>query len=443
MAKKFMYSDQSRRIVNKYKKRLGEDLDNPDPFALEALEREMSNLMNEQESERSRLGYTDSEQYQDGGYLNGRKPRLNNLSTSFLSTPPVDTIYGENNPRYNFLNLDSRKFIPSTQFYNGIPKYRDEVNVSQIPYIEEQFTPNFNLPNILNKKKTSVVNNNSINTQPTTYGKVKNTNTPKVTKDTVNSKYNLTGMQPLEPITGTISDLNEQSLPRQRFITGTDQGTSTQNNRKLYKTRVSPLGLLPVIASGIATNRYANQLSKMNIPEIPLSMSELNLSKAKEEARLRGLERRNIVKGVAGIGASPSQRFARTASGLVESDRITGNEINQLATSEATYNTQTRNQFALQGAENNFRRLYANMLNKQTAAGIKAQNTSDVASGVTSYLQDVNKARQYDAAMQLSSSDYGLELEPSYVDQPLYKKLANRLLGNEPYRLYNKSQRSI
>lgn len=93
------YADKAKSIMNKYKRRLGENFDKGDVLALEAMNQELSALREEQEVTRLReVPTTPDQSFQGGGVLGPESLDLSRLMPRLGNLSGHDTLRPTNNP---------------------------------------------------------------------------------------------------------------------------------------------------------------------------------------------------------------------------------------------------------------------------------------------------------------------------------------------------------
>lgn len=376
-SKDISYADKAREVMNRYKRRLGDDFSKKDKLAEESMNRELELLKQEQESVRGEMfsneeglpmgsGGIDLTKVKPGigVLLNEESTVPYNLMYPPIQPPPtnIDAVtVSAKRPTKNVVANVGQTSAPVKRIYEPLPVLTSKTD--------------FRIPNELPKPDFNLLENNSKTIQP----------------------YSNSGDRP-------------------------------------YSTSLSPLGILPSLI-GYGLNRRAIRDIKNN-KYTPSTISPERISLAGERSafQARGRERSNMLKRM-GYSLSPSQRYARTLAGITESDRLTGEEINRSYTNEANTNAEFSQRAKEFNAQEISRAKMYGLDNRNRIAQMRLANNQGLVSGLSGYMRDVMMAKQYDKALASSTDNYNLVTPGSYYNRPRSSRILDYLMMNKPYEV--------
>jgi hypothetical protein len=150
--KKETYADRAKKIMSKYKTRLGENFDKGDSLALEAMNQELSLLQEEQEQERAKLfpkGSTTGLPTHAGGGDLIQRPDISHLKYPTLAKPLISGLTKTNNPGATDAPFESK--VPWMGAASGIIGnllMNKQINLPE--YNPEEYDPGTISPHLVN-----------------------------------------------------------------------------------------------------------------------------------------------------------------------------------------------------------------------------------------------------------------------------------------------------
>lgn len=374
-SKDISYSDKAREIMNRYKRRLGDDFSKKDKLAEESMNRELEMLKQEQESVRSTM--------------------MDKMNPEGL--PMGETGYEFDDPNYYFLK-NNESSIPYNLKYPSITPPPTTIGEA-----------------IVTAKRPVTINSKS------------------------NNSVGKRSYEPLPSLTSKtdfrIPNNISKDLPEELYVnTKRPMNTNENNEDRPYSTSVSPLGILPSLI-GYGLNRRAikdmkgNQYTPSNI-----SPERISLAGERSSSQARGRERSNMLKRM-GYSISPSQRYARTLAGITESDRITGEEVGRSYMNEGNTNAQFSQRAKEFNAQEASRARSYGLDNRNRIAQMRLANNQGLVSGLSGYMRDVMMAKQYDKVLASSTDNYNLVTPGSYYNRPRSSRILDYFMMSKPYEV--------
>lgn len=248
-----------------------------------------------------------------------------------------------------------------------------------------------------------------------------------------------------EPLTPLVAKNLNYQIPNPTVdeartnLTGKEDYTvSYPSGDRPYSTSVSPLGVLPSLIGYGMNRRAIRDMSKLRYTPSQISPERISLAGARSSSEARGRERSNMLRRMS-YSLSPSQRYARSVAGVTESDRITGEELGKSYLDESL----TNSQYAQRAKEFNAgERSKSNQYNLGLSSQIaqaKLANNQGLVSGLSGYMSDIVRAKQYDSMLGLANDNIEPITPGSYYNQPLYKRSLDYITGRKPlsYRVRN------
>jgi hypothetical protein len=416
------YADRAKQIMNKYKRRLGDDFSGRDKFASEAMNKELDMLKSEQELDRA-IMYKDMnkgmsmEEFALGGSL----PQMWGGGLFGKKREPLTS---------------NRWLVPDGT--GGV--YEKGAQVSNSPIAPVNYLKMADPLTYVTPEQSAVPQ-----PQPVASTPAKTLKTSKTTKTVDPNKVYHPEVLGLTPMTRKEANLVSSTPAHLRSQDGSTAEISVNPNREGYRpysTPVSPLGLAPSLLGYGLNARAIKQMGRLKSTPQYISPEHISLARSRSAMDARRRESANVLRGMtAGMGAS--QRYASAMAGLTEADRNYGEQVNNSYLTEDTTNAQYNNQAKTFNAEQAARSQELNNRLKMDMISAKLNNNQGLVSGLSGYMADVSRAKQMDSVMGAFSDNYDAVTPESYFKQPLYKRLYNSGLGIRPKEYVAKERRAI
>ena len=210
-----------------------------------------------------------------------------------------------------------------------------------------------------------------------------------------------------------------------------DYTVSYPSGDKPYSTSVSPLGVLPSLIGYGLNRRAIKDMSKLRYTPSQISPERISLAGARSSSEARGRERSNMLRRMS-YSLSPSQRYARSIAGVTESDRVTGEELSKSYLDEALTNSQySQRAKEFNAGERSKSNQYNLGLSSQIAQA-KLANNQGLVSGLSGYMSDIVRAKQYDNMLGLANDNIQPTTPGSFYQLPWWKRGLANATGSKP-----------
>lgn len=388
------FADRAKQIMNKYKKRLGDNFDKGDKLALEAMNQELEALRQEQEAVRMAAGIAEAEQAQGlplhayGDFLTGKRYRLKTVEKK-----------GKDGdlPEYNLGGILSNFKLPS--FGSVREKQQFLANSGFSPgAIDNQDGARTQLA--MNDYMNSIAGGRMQNIDPTMGPMAQR----RSFTDTMWHSSPDVNMRPKE-----LSVPNPEG--KKGLFAPMEEGST-------YKSRVPWMGA----AAGIVGNLLMNK--KIDLPTYDyqeytpdkVGANLVNFGREREQVmNERDLAQQMIANNARGTG-SMAGLMDNIQAGATGTQREAGTRFGQSLQNEGTMNAQIQNQAdqfnASQGLAaagmNERNRMFAKNMERENSminADRKDARTKGIMDSVTGYFRDRMRADQYDNQMAMMTPD--------------------------------------
>lgn len=425
MAKKQTYADRAKKIMSKYKPRLGENFDKGDTLALEAMNQELTALQQEQEQARAQKQVQEQqfqqqtvEKFQNGGTLTKRE-------RSTLSA----LIQGQNapisSPRSNQRPTvaDVPEFRGGGRMYRGggsLPKYQFGTNLGRTDGY------NFNTGAGIAPDATFRPDLNYFN--PYTGGQVSLPGAQQgipggFSMDQrlmlgANQDMNTLGTVPMQA--PTLSLNQPTGLGPTPNPTAQTQQQQQQQGGDAFSSRVPWFGAAAQGLGAILANRQLDLPTGLegveDVTPQQVAARQVDYSRSREQiGRERDRAQTAIRRAARGRGTQQGLTGA-TIAGATETQRVAGQQFTQSQEGEANQNAQIKNQVGMFNAQQRARAAETNLRsamlrgqydreNELINAQRKDQQISGLLGAVTGYGQDLMSADRYDQMLNIMTPE--------------------------------------
>lgn len=373
------YAAAASKIMQKYKIRLGKDLDKDDTLARQGLELEMNRLKEKQEAtkvtmvgNKKKYGGNVLPKYKWPDNENGYNMQLDNNGNEYRYPEP---------------------YLTPDQDYQDP---RKAPNMSLRPYSG----PNVDTDVLLQDRMQDIAAVPMART---------NVNIPLKSKSPYVSGYNGGLSSTITNDPQKMQEFSDASIKQMQLHTNSTY-PQNQNQDDLYEPTLS---VVPLAASILGNALLLGDNEAENIKYDRVKPELISLAREREAARRRADFSRNASKRTArGLGLSGGAAATVANAADVDIDRGLGEQIGKSYLNEELSNKEAINRSKMMNAEISMREKDANLREKDSVKDTKTAAIQGIIGNVGDYFADTNKARQYNDLTQMMSDDY------AYYEQP-------------------------
>ncbi len=361
MKKKTTYADQAKAILAKYEKRLGKDFTNNDKLAKDAMNRELTELKNKQESFKMQQQQTEADNVLKRG---GKLPTYEGTERHSSQISTVDE------------NMFDRFNTTTSNMYANAMK------------------DTYPILNTNDTQKYAGLSNNDLD---------RLTSKEKEKEDEMDWATN--------PKNFKLEDINERSAEEKRKEL--DWAINSENFKlERSSEKVSPEGerynpegggISPLpLAANIAGNAiYANNAKnpeQVNYDRV--RPQEISLARDREAAKIDAERARLLtLRNARGLGLNAGATATMGIGSLADINKVSGERIGKSYLNEEIANAKSKGRASRINAQLSMREKDANLREKDMSKAMKNRAVQNIIQGTGQYFNGVQKAKRFNASM--------------------------------------------